>query len=98
MSNLPKTMTLGGNLVGEHEISDCFADFFVNKIDLITNAMKVNDSVYNGSEKMRVGSVMFMSTTDIEKSIKGMKKKICEGFDRIPQRIIIDGGSTCCNP
>ena len=37
---------------------------------------------------------MFMTSDDILKCIKDIKIKNTEGYDRIPQRIIVDGIST----
>ena len=34
---------------------------------------------------------MFMSLLEVEKCIESIKVKNCEGFDRIPQRILVDG-------
>ena len=34
---------------------------------------------------------MFMTTNDIENCIRCIKIKNCEGYDRIPQRVLVDG-------
>ena len=34
---------------------------------------------------------MFMSQSDVRECILSIKIKNCEGFDRIPQRILVDG-------
>ena len=36
-SNLPVAMKIAGRSISEHERSDCFAAFFVNKVETITN-------------------------------------------------------------
>ena len=40
----------------------------------------------------------FMSENDIIECVKQLKLKNCEDYDRIPQRILIDGISILINP
>ena len=44
-SALPDCMTLDGRPIGEHERSDCFADFFENKVKQITENTRIDPSV-----------------------------------------------------
>ena len=39
-----------------------------------------------------------MSTTEIESCIKCIKIKNCEGYDRIPQRVLVDGMEQLLEP
>ena len=80
-STLPDCMTLDGKVIGEHERSDCFANFFENKVKQITDETITDPSVYNGTRKIFAGNEMFMSLLEVEKCIKSIKIKNCEGFD-----------------
>ena len=90
-STLPDCMTLEGRAVCEHERSDCFANFFENKVKQITEETLIDPGVYNGIRKIFASNEMFMSVMEVEKCIKSIKIKNCEGFDRIPQRVLVDG-------
>ena len=90
-SNLPVAMKIAGRSISEHERSDCFAAFFVNKVETITNETIVDQNVYNGVPKLVAGNQMFMSINEVENCIKCIKVKNCEGYDRIPQRVLIEG-------
>ena len=41
--------------------------------------------------KLAANDLMFMTELNVETCIKCIKIKNCEGYDRIPQRIIVDG-------
>ena len=88
---LPASMSMAGRCVAEHERSECFASFFYEKVDKITKETIVDQNVYNGTRKMTAWSRMFMSSSEVESCIKSIKIKNCEGFDRIPQRVLIEG-------
>ena len=45
-STLPDCMTLDGKVIGEHERSDCFVNFFENKVKQITDETIIDPSVY----------------------------------------------------
>ena len=90
-SFLPASMTLGGQKINEHERSNCFATYFEEKIRSITNSTLVDPNVYNGVNKMVAGDEMFMSISEVKSCIKSIKIKNCEGYDRIPQRVLIEG-------
>jgi hypothetical protein len=44
-----------------------------------------------GKKKLAAGNLMFMSTKEVQKSIESIKLKNTEGYDRIPQRVLVDG-------
>jgi hypothetical protein len=50
----------------------------------------INNSVYNGKHKLIVDDRFFMTDNDIIVYINSLKPKNCEGFDRIPVRILYD--------
>ena len=84
-------MKLNGLVVGEHERSGCFASFFENKVKTITDNTVVDETVYNGVKKVEAGDLMFMSINEVAKCLKSIKMKNSEGYDRIPQRVLLDG-------
>ena len=90
-NNLPDTLTLDGNKVNKNDLPDVFAKFFVDKVNAIVDDCVVSDSVYNGTRKLHSNPENFMTPENVFKSIKSLKSKNCEGFDRIPVRILTDG-------
>ena len=74
------------------------AGFFDKKVVGIVESTRVDPGVYNGRQKIIATDEMFMTGDKILESIKGLKLKNTEGYDRIPQRIIIDGGMVLCKP
>ena len=90
-STLPCSMTFGDVKIEEHERSDYFASFFDEKVKTITDRVKIDDLVYNGSRKIDADNQMFMGPADVIECIKSIKCKNSEGFDRIPQRVLCDG-------
>ena len=91
-------MTHASLNVPENERSDSFAKFFENKIKTITENVQVDPLVYNGSRKMNAENCMFMTRDDVKKCIESIKVKNCEGYDTIPQRILVDGIDTLLDP
>ena len=74
-----------------HERSGHFASFFEDKVRAITKSTVVDPYVYNGRRKIVAGDHMFMSTHDFRKCLESIKLKNTEGYDRIPQRVLVDG-------
>ena len=64
----------------------------------ITSVTKVDENIHNRSKKIEADDSMFMSGADILNCIKYIKLKNTEGYDQIPQRIIIDGISILIKP
>ena len=46
---------------------------------------------YNGRRKIYPNNKMFMDPTSIKECIMSLKMKNSEGYDHIPQRILVDG-------
>ena len=72
--------------------------FFKEKIALITSTTQISNTVYNGKRKVDYGNSFFMTDTDILESLRSIKIKNCEGFDRIPQRVLVDGAQVLVVP
>jgi hypothetical protein len=77
--------------VDNESLPDQFAEFFDSKIKNIVNTVTVNREVYNVHRLVNGGVSMFMDTEAIISVVGSMKLKNSEGFDRIPQRVIIEG-------
>ena len=58
----------------------------------------VDPGVYSGTQKTPAADVMFMTSIKIAECIDGLKLKNTEGFDRIPQRVLIDGRGFLMGP
>ena len=81
-------MSFDKKKISEHDISDCFAEFFDFKVKGIVESVSINPGVHNGVRKIFANDWMFMSRVRIIECVKGLKMKNTEGYDRIPQRII----------
>ena len=64
---------------------------FEKKVDDIVSTTAIDNDVYNGTRKITKQNKNFMLTANIRNAIQSLKLKNSEGFDRIPQRILIDG-------
>ena len=91
IQNIPNKMTLSNVEIEKQDIPDAFASFFKNKISQIVTESRVNNNVYNGIRKVFVDDCNFMTEKNVLEAMLTIKTKNCEGFDRIPQRILIDG-------
>ena len=58
----------------------------------------IDQNVYNGSRKINEQDKNFMTRENIRNAISTLKLKNSEGFDRIPQRILIDGMQLLIEP
>ena len=95
---IPKNMTFNDQNVTGAEISECFGEFFSSKVGNIVRETNVKTGVYNGRRKMFAEHSMFMSREEIIECVLGLKIKNTEGYDRIPQRILIDGLGVLIEP
>ena len=72
-------------------VPDSFAVFFQTKVRSLSQQAKVSPNVYNGKRKVNCHDKMFMSITNITECVRSIKIKNCDGYDRIPQIILVDG-------
>ena len=84
----------GGIPINKAALPDQLARFFNSKIVELSNQLPVNDEVYNGTKKLEQVNKMFMDKNSIMECILALQTKNSEGFDRIPQRILVDGADT----
>ena len=77
--------------IPQTDVANCFATYFEEKVDKFVKSANIDRGVYNGTTKMVAAETNFMSRLEILECVKQLKIKNCEGYDRIPQRILIDG-------
>ena len=75
-----------------------FANFFCDKVKIIITSASINNSVYNGKKLMNFESTPNMSSVNIHECLNDIKIKNCEGYNRIPQRILADGAKILVRP
>ena len=97
-SELPDKMYLNGILIEEKELPDAFANFFDTKIKNIASEITIENDVYNGKRIVEAEDKMFMTRDNIRECIMSLKPKNSEGYDRIPQRILLDGMEILLSP
>ena len=91
VQNLPEKMSFNGEWTDLNQLPDIFANHFKSKVDNIVKDTEIDESVYNGRQKITPFNLCFMSMDNIKDCINSLKNKNVEGFDRIPQRILRDG-------
>ena len=76
--------------VDPNNLPSVFGTLFLNKVKSITDTVNINPNVYNGTRKVNEPNHFFMSGIEILEVIKPIKTKNSEGYDRIPQRTLVD--------
>ena len=97
-NSIPSNLTDSTIPIPNSHIPDAFADYFEKKVNDIYNEAKIDPQIYNGKRKLNSENKFFMTETDIIACIKTIKIKNCEGIDRIPQRILVDGADHLVAP
>ena len=95
---IPNNMTKDGALIDSKNLSDAFAEFFDDKVKSIVETCRVNDNVYNGFQRVVGLESNFMTTRNVLEALKSIKIKNCEGYDRMPQRILNEGCNLLLQP
>ena len=95
---IPENMSDNGISIDPSGLSDAFAEFFDKKVKSIVETCRVNDTVYNGTRKVDGLESNFMATKHVHDALNSIKIKNCEGYDRIPQRILIEGSEILLPP
>ena len=91
VSGLPETMYQDGVELERERVASAFGDLFFNKVKNITESTLINPLVHNGHQKINIVDNDIIPITDIIECVKSLKIKNCEGYDRIPQRILSEG-------
>ena len=98
ISTLPETLFENKLKLDPKNHATAFANFFSNKVNSIVNQTQIDPEVYNGRCKLVCDQEFFMSPADILECLKSIKTKNCEGYDRIPQRVLTDGAESLTAP
>ena len=91
ISSLPKTLYENEQEIPNEELPDRFAKYFDTKIKNIIEELAINEEVYNGKRKVEENNKNFMDPISVKECIMNLKLKNSEGYDRIPQRILVEG-------
>ena len=91
-------MSLNDNKINDNDLPKAFAEYFENKITQIVSNAEILNTVYNWTKKVDHPNTFFMTDTDKLECLKIIKIKDCDGFDRIPQSILVDGANVLINP
>ena len=85
--------------VETEDLEEAFAELFESKIKLLSDNARITDTVYNGQRKLpETDNFNFKSELNVRSAMESLKLKNAEGFDRIPQRILIDGAELLNKP
>ena len=95
---LPVSMRENGHEIPELNLPERFAEYFDSKIKNVINLVALDETVYNGYRKLNSQDQFFMGRAAIADTLKFLKVKNSEGFDRIPQRILTDGADILIGP
>ena len=98
IESLPKTLFEEGAEIHTDQVAERFANFFDTKIKNIINSTEVDDGVYNGSNKAKSEVKFFMDPLSVKECMQSLKVKNTEGYDRIPQRVLVDGVDVLVDP
>jgi hypothetical protein len=97
-NSIPENLMVNGLLVPFESKADSFAKFFHNKINIIKRTCDIKNAVYNGNRKILVDNRFFMCESDIIECLDSVEPKNCEGFDRMPVRILSDANQFLVPP
>jgi hypothetical protein len=95
---LPTTVTKGGLNYSGKDVPAAFSSFLKSKIVDLEENLTTHDGVYNGRKLINSEEMNFMTEDKVTECLNELKIKNCEGYDRIPMRILKDGASILRNP
>jgi hypothetical protein len=98
VNQLPNMMFHNDSLIADSSLPDVFAAFLDVKVKTLVEKTAIDDTVYNGMKLVNSENKMFMNSSDVRECILSLKSKNSEGFDRIPQRILVDGVEILLQP
>ena len=91
-------MKLNDQIIPNEDLAEQFAAMSEKKVTDVTSSTSTDDAVFNGTRKITEQDMNFMSEINIRQAILSLKSKNSEGYDRIPQRILLDGISSLTEP
>ena len=98
VNEIPVEMKHAGITIQKQNLSESFADFFDEKVKKIVETCEVDHNSYNGKRKVNCADENFMTLKNVSNAMKSIKIKNCEGYDRIPQRVLNEGMEILLQP
>ena len=98
VESIPRNLCNNRIEINVEEQADAFSNLFHTKVENIIEETRVEDGVYNGRRKLFCEPKNFMTKLEVYEAMKTLKNKSGEGYDRIPQRILLDGADILVNP
>ena len=95
---LPNYISREGTTYMEKDISSVFPGYFGDKIATIQTTTKKSVGVYKGKKCLNSVEKNFMTEEKVVECLKELKVKNCEGFDRIPLRVLRTGATILSKP
>jgi hypothetical protein len=90
INRLSSAMFTNENEIPPRDLSQHFASHFDDKVMLIEVQLAIDKSVFDGTRKIIAETECFMNLDSLRRCLKSLKMKNCEGYDPIPQRILIN--------
>ena len=97
-THLPTEMSKDGIIYNRKEMPSAFANHFISKVESLKTDLKISEAVHNGTKIIQSENSNFMTETEVSTCLKELKTKNCEGFDRIPLRILKEGAPILSRP
>jgi hypothetical protein len=79
-------------------VPSAFSSYFKSKIENLEESFSPSGGVYNGCKFINSEERNFMTEERVGECLNELKIKNCEGYDRIPMRILKDGASVLRSP
>ena len=98
-NEIPKIIRKAGVEINPGNVSESFAEFFDKKVKSIVSSCTIDENVYNGRRIIpNSNNKNFVNYDNCMEALRSIKIKNCEGYDRIPQRILNEGKEILINP
>ena len=97
-SDLPNILYENNVPINDEELPDRIANYFSKKIADLSEEATIWDDFYNGTPKILAQPSIFMDSASVKECMMSLKVKNSEGYDRIPQRCLVDGVELLCIP
>jgi hypothetical protein len=90
-SSVPEIVRWNNIKFSNGRIAEAFAEFFEDKVNKIVKDTETRTDVYKGRRLFLEKDEDFMQPIDVIGVLKNLKIKNCEGYDRLPLRILSKG-------
>jgi hypothetical protein len=91
--SMPTDMTIDEEKITKGKVAETFAKHFRTKVSSIIESTNINTGVFNGIKLFDAEDSNFMTEENVNKTLRGLKIKNCEGYDRIPLRVYNEGAN-----